>query len=1062
MGLPNTMSLRMFGLSLSFHVSLFLFFSVVESATIGNETDRLALIAFKGQITDDPNGILTSWNHTLHFCQWQGVTCSLLHPQRVTVLNLSNQMLGGRMSPYIGNLSFLNTINLKNNSFDGQIPPEISHLFRLKTLILRYNSYEGEIPANLTTHCPKLEFMELSHNAFVGGIPDKFHSFSKLKILHLHYNNLTGSIPPSLGNIFSLTRLNLEWNSLRGRIPLSLGNLSSLNFLNLAWNSLEGSIPYELGRLSSLETLDIGQNKFSGMIPPPLYNISSIVQFSVHDNRLHGSLPPSLGHTLPNLEVFFLAMNQFTGPIPASLANASHLAGLDFGYNNFSGSLPMNLGSLHGLNFLSFENNQLGSRGKSNDLIFLTSLINCSNLETLGLDTNYLSGLLPNSIGNLSTQLTKLALGGNHIAGIIPSEIENLVELTMLGMEENSLTGIIPAGIGKLNKLIELNLNENNFFGQIPASIGNITRLSGLYLSENNLQGSIPSSLGNCGYLEELLLYKNNLSGTIPIEILKLSSLSKVLQLSYNSLTGSLASEVENLNQLGKLDISYNNLSGEIPSALGNCQSLEYLYMHHNFLRETIPPSLRNLKGIQELDLSQNNLSGQIPKYLVNFQFLKYLNLSFNDLEGEVPKEGIFRNASAISVQGNKKLCGGVLELQLSPCPTQVYKKHRTRSLRVIISIVSSILCLILFSCFLALFYWIRKSRKKPTAMFSMEDRYLKVSYAELLRATNGFSMENLIGVGSYGSVYKGTLNHNETTIAVKVLNLQQRGAFKSFDTECEALRNIRHRNLVKILTSCSSIDFHGNDFKALVFEYKPNGSLEKWLHQNGDGQHPLRNLNLIQRLNIAIDVASALDYLHHHGQIPIIHRDLKPSNILLDDDMNAHVGDFGLARFLFDSTDHRSKNQTNSTEYGMGGKASTHGDVYSYGILLLEMFTSKMPTDKIFTDGLNLFQFAKMALPDQVMEIADPQLLSIEFGPMDINNENHSNVRNRMHDCLFSVFKIGVSCCAKAPRERMEMNDVVMEMQAIRELYIGIRVHQPGRNRVPTVDEGCSYLSNS
>ncbi|KAL7229125.1 hypothetical protein ACSBR2_007761 [Camellia fascicularis] len=156
----------------------------------------------------------------------------------------------------------------------------------------------------------------------------------------------------------------------------------------------------------------------------------------------------------------------------------------------------------------------------------------------------------------------------------------------------------------------------------------------------------------------------------------------------------------------------------------------------------------------------------------------------------------------------------------------------------------------------------------------------LQVSYENLLKATGGFSSNKLIGVGNFGSVYKGTLDHSTTFVAMKVLNLQRRGADHTFMAEYEALRNIRHRNLVKILIVCSSVDFQGNVFKALVYDFMVNGSLEDWLHphpSSADGES--RKLNLLQRLNIAIDVACALDYLHHHCRTPIIHCDLKPDN---------------------------------------------------------------------------------------------------------------------------------------------------------------------------------------
>ncbi|KAG0484591.1 hypothetical protein HPP92_008491 [Vanilla planifolia] len=144
-----------------------------------------------------------------------------------------------------------------------------------------------------------------------------------------------------------------------------------------------------------------------------------------------------------------------------------------------------------------------------------------------------------------------------------------------------------------------------------------------------------------------------------------------------------------------------------------------------------------------------------------------------------------------------------------------------------------------------------------------------------------------------------------DCTVAIKVLNLAQRGASKSFTAECEALRGIRHRNLVKILTACSSVDFKGNSFKALVLQYMPNGSLDRCLHPE-TSNYESTPLNLMQRLKIAVDVASALDYLHNHGHVPVVHCDLKPSNVLLDEDMCGHLSDFGLAKILLDNDENK------------------------------------------------------------------------------------------------------------------------------------------------------------
>ena len=543
-------------------------------------------------------------------------------------------------------------------------------------------------------------------------------------------------------------------------------------------------------------------------------------------------------------------------------------------------------------------------------------------MKVLAFIENQFEGVLPNSIGNLSTQLTGLYFGGNQISGTIPATLENLINLISLGMEENLLTGMIPSYFGKFQKMQGIHLEGNKLSGIIPNSLGNLTQLVELFLDDNNLEGSIPPSIGNCRSLQKLDVSQNYLGGVIPQQVFDLSSLSLLLNLSHNSFSGKLPVEVGNLRNINSLDVSENNLSGEIPTTIGNCLNLEYIYLQGNSFKGTIPSSMTFLKGLQHLDVSQNNLSGFIPKGLEKLSFLKYLNLSFNDFEGELPTEGVFRYVNATSVIGNNKLCGGIPQLQLPRCLEVTKSRKSLIASRFKITIVCVVTCFLLVSSLLVL-YWRIKSKKKPSSQVSKMDLLPTVSYKMLHQATNGFSLDNLIGFGSFGSVYKGVLDQEERLVAIKVLNLQKKGAPKSFMAECNVLRSVRHRNLIKILTCCSSVNYNGDDFKALVFEFMENGSLDMWLHPIPDSESQLKKLSFLQRIIIAIDVASALNYLHNHCEQQIIHCDLKPSNILLNNDMIAHVSDFGLARLLSATNDSSQKRTSTIGLMGSIGYAS-------------------------------------------------------------------------------------------------------------------------------------------
>ncbi|XVF83976.1 hypothetical protein PTKIN_Ptkin16aG0537700 [Pterospermum kingtungense] len=847
----------------------------------GNDTDRMALFSLKEQLASGSPGALTSWNDSVHFCDWEGVQCGRRH-QRVRTLNLGSMKLAGFISPLIANLTFLRKVNFSDNLLKGNIPIEFGHLRRLRYLNLTHNNLHGQLPVELT-NC------------------------SNLQVLYLSYNNLTGNIPFNLGGMNNLIQFSLRQNNLSGAIPSSLGNLSSLIYLVLAENHFQGNIPSALGRLSKLKYLTLLNNKLSGTLPPAVYNLSSIVILSFSGNQLYG------------------------------------------------------------------------------DLDFISSLTNCTQLQYLLLHMNSFGGVLPGSVAKLSTQLQLLNVGGNQIFGSIPEAIGNLFNLNSLFMALNLLTGGIPNSIGKLQNLKGLALEVNSLFGKIPSSIGNLTKLSALYLSENNFEGRIPLSLRNCKSLERLDLSSNKLIGDIPDQLLSATKNLFLLNLSHNSFIGFLPSDIGNLKNLVALYVDHNNFYGEIPKELGDSSQLTIIFIQRNSLEGSIPKSLGYLRALQTLDLSHNNLSGVIPLKLAKLPLLMSLILSFNQLEGEVPKDGVFKNVSGFYLSQNKKLCGGIPEIELPKC-----------------------------------------FRKELIPVSLSKDGGLGLSYKDLLEATQGFSSSNLIGSGSFGSVYKGALHQQQKPIAVKVLNLQNHGAARSFK---------------------------GNDFKALVFEFMPNGSLESWLHE----QNESRYLNLATRLDIAVDVANAIDYLHHDCEVSIVHCDLKPTNVLLDDDLVAHVADFGLAKLMSSeiagniSSDQTSSSMLKGTigyitpEYGMGATISQEGDIYSYGILILEMITGRRPIDDLFYGGLSLHNYCKMALPDRLMEILDFRLLE-EIDENKHRLRTRPNMEGEIWECLPSFTKIGVACSVEAPDERMRIKDAIVELHATKGRLLRTRVHTGDR----------------
>lgn len=935
--------------------------------------DAEILLAFRSAMSD-PDDALAGWTEsdTANFCGWTGVLCNEFN--RTASLDLTNMNLSGFIPPRtLSSLDSLMNLSLGLNKFSTPFPSEILDISTLRFLNISNNNFSGAIPANIS-RLANLELMDTYNNNFSGPLPQEVAALARIRYLHLG------------GNYFS------------GSIPACYGNMTSLHYLGLNGNGLGGALPPELGKLTGLQYLFIGHyNSYSGGIPPQLGNLTKLIRLDMSDCGLTGSIPAELGN-LSSLDSLFLHVNALSGPIPPQLGNLGNLKSLDLSFNELTGQIPE-----------EFQN-----------LVSLT---------LLNLFRNRLHGGIPESIGDLP-ELEVLSLWDNNVTGSIPRRLGSNGKLLALDVSSDKLTGLIPPDLCMGGKLQSLILLGNLFFGPIPATLGSCKSLTRLRMGNNYLNGSIPVGLLNLPHLglielqnnyltgrlmpegikvspglAQLILSNNMLSGPLPRTIGKFAGLQQLL-LDGNEFTGSIPAEIKELRQLSKLDFSNNRFSGQIPDGISQCKLLSFIDLSKNNLSGPIPSTITNLGILNYLNISRNHFTGSIPVELEQMQSLTSVDFSYNNLSGVVPNGGQFAFFNATSFVGNPRLCG----LYLGPCTFQANSPHTHVKGSSISSTVKLVLVIGLLLC--SLVFASAAIIKARALKKSNASRSWKLTAFQRLDFTcedvlECLKEENIIGKGGAGVVYKSSMRSGEE-FAVKRLPGIGRGSSHDhgFAAEIQTLGKIRHRHIVRLLGFCSN-----QEINLLVYEYMPNGSLGELLHGNKGG-----HLLWDTRYKIAIEAAKGLCYLHHDCCPIIIHRDVKSNNILLDSNFEAHVADFGLAKYLQDSGASECMSSIAGSygyiapEYAYTLKVDEKSDVYSFGVVLLELVTGRKPVGE-FGDGVDIVQWV------------NKMTNSTKEGVSNILDERLSSVP--LHEVIH-VFCVAMTCVQEHSVERPTMREVV------------------------------------
>nr|CAB3461178.1 unnamed protein product [Digitaria exilis] len=841
---------------------------------------------------------------------------------------------------------------------------------RVAALELPAASLAGRLPRSALLRLDALLSFALPGNRLSGPLPDALPP--RLRALDLSGNAISGGIPASLASVESLVSLNLSRNGLTGPIPDGIWSLPSLRSVDLSGNMLSGSVPGGFPRSSSLRVVDLSRN------------------------LLEGEIPADVGEA-GLLKLLDLGHNSFTGGLPESLRGLSGLSSLGAGGNALSGELPAWIGEMGALETLDLSGNHFV--GEIPDAIS-----GCKNLVEVDLSRNMLTGELRWWVFGLPLQRASFA--GNALSGWIKVPSDAAVALEALDLSSNAFTGAIPPEIATFARLKYLNLSLNSMSEHFPASIGQMSLLEVLDVSANKLDGGVPPEIGGAVALRDLLMGRNSFTGGIPVQI-------------------------GTCNSLIALDLSHNKLTGPIPMSMGNLTSLQTVNLSENMLNGTLPMELSDLVNLRVFNVSHNLLSGVLP-----------ISRFFDS----IPYSFISDNAGLCSSQKNSS-CNGVMPKPIvfnpnsssnplsDAAPSYTGNQHQKKmilSISTLIAIVGGAVIVIGVVTITALNRRARATASRSALPIALSDDYHSQSAespeneaksGKLVMfgrgssdfSTDGHALLNKdceLGRGGFGTVYKAVLRDGQP-VAIKKLTVSSLVKSEDeFKQHVKLLCKVRHHNIVTLRGF-----YWTSSLQLLIYEFMPAGSLHQHLHECSEES----SLSWMERFDIIIGVARALVYLHRHG---IIHFNLKSSNVLLDTNGEPRVGDYGLVNLLpmLDRYVLSSKIQSAlgymAPEFTCRTVNVTEKcDVYSFGVLILEILTGRRPVEYLEDDLVVLSDLVRGAdEEDRLEDCMDPRLsgeLSMDEATL--------------------IIKLGLVCTSQVPSQRPDMAEVIGMLEMVR-----------------------------